>query len=214
MKVISIFSILATSVALPLSGLAETEIPSSVISGGGGSSSAANVTLTATLGQPVAGISAAEDTVLSAGFWPSALFVDVIYENAFEEWMANLPPQDQPPEGQRGPDDTPANDGVKNLVKFAFGLLPMEPSADAAPRIVIDAEEGFLGIDFVRSHEAEVTLAVYGSTNLEGWEQISHVEDAWSDSGLPDHQEHVRLLTGIKAEEHMRYFLRLQVQVE
>ncbi len=40
-----------------------------VVSGGGGSASGGNITLDATLGQPIVGASAGNDITLNAGYW-------------------------------------------------------------------------------------------------------------------------------------------------
>ncbi len=40
-----------------------------VVAGGGGSASGSNVTLNATLGQPIVGTSAGSDITLGAGYW-------------------------------------------------------------------------------------------------------------------------------------------------
>ncbi|MCC5788209.1 MAG: hypothetical protein JJT75_01130 [Opitutales bacterium] len=160
-----------------------------------------------------AGVATAGDTTLESGFWTGRLEVIVEYDNAFEEWMANLDPEDKPPEGQQGPDDTPAGDGVSNLLKFAFGLMPLEPSADAMPTLLIDNEEDFLGLSFIRSTDAEVTLKIYGSEDLDEWEEISHAEGVIEEN-LPGNREKVHLLTGLQTEDHDRYFFRLHVEVE
>ncbi len=55
MKILPALSIFVTSIVVSLGGFAETEITSSANSGGGGVSAGGNATLTATLGQPVAG---------------------------------------------------------------------------------------------------------------------------------------------------------------
>ena len=214
MKPDKLLSFLLVGLAWPVASFAQADINRSVISAGGGQASAGDIGLISTIGQPVAGVSKVGETALSAGFWHGSLLVEVPSGNAFEEWMASLPPAEQPPEGQRGPLDTPAGDGVANLLKFAFGLFPMESAADAAPRIVIDEEFGSLGIDFIRGREADVTFAVYGSDDLEIWVNLPHLQLTWDDSGLPPHREAVRLLTGLAAEDHPRYFLRLKVQVE
>lgn len=205
--------LLLAGLACSLTGFAETEISAHVISGGGGKSVAEQITLSGTLGQSVAGISSEQETSLSAGFWFASLQVEVIYDNAFEQWMASLPPKDQPPEGQRGPNDTPAGDGVANLLKFAFGILPMEPAADAAPRMSVEGEERFLGIEFIRSKTADVELTIYGSPDLVSWSELPHVENIGSSVTLPAHREQVRLVTGLTKESHPDYFLRLQVEI-
>lgn len=206
--------LLAGCLALgPASLLASAEITSSVISGGGGSASAGSVEIQATLGQPVAGVATAGDTTLESGFWTGRLEVIVEYDNAFEEWMANLDPEDKPPEGQQGPDDTPAGDGVSNLLKFAFGLMPLEPSADAAPVLFADDETDLLGLSFIRSADAEVTLKIYGSEDLEEWEEIGNTEEIVVES-LPGNREKIHLLTDQLTADHERYFFRLHVEVE
>ncbi|MCH8474083.1 MAG: hypothetical protein LAT55_02525 [Opitutales bacterium] len=183
------------------------------INAGGGTSTSGSIVLQTTLGQPVAGVATAEDTTLESGFWTGRLEVIVEYDNAFEEWMDNLDPADQPPEGQRGPDDTPAGDGVSNLLKYAFGLSPLEPAAEAKPSFLIDEEEDFIGLAFTRSAAAEVTLTIYGSEDLEEWEEIPYAEGVIEDN-LPDDREKVHLLTGLKTEDQDRYFFRLHVEVE
>ncbi|MCC5790182.1 MAG: hypothetical protein JJT75_11140 [Opitutales bacterium] len=183
------------------------------INAGGGASESGDIVLHATLGQPVAGVAAADDTTLESGFWTGRLEVIVEYDNAFEEWMDDLPSEDKPPEGQQGPDDTPAGDGVSNLLKFAFGLMPLEPSADAMPTLLIDNEEDYLGLSFIRSADAEVTLKIYGSEDLDEWEEISHAEGVIEEN-LPGNREKVHLLTGLKIEDQNRYFFRLHVEVE
>ena len=54
---------------------------------------------------------------------------------SFDVWMALLPDEEKPPEGQRGPLDEPAGDGVNNLLKYALGLKPLIPYAHEGPRL-------------------------------------------------------------------------------
>ena len=185
---------------------ASPEITSHVISGGGGAASAASVELHGTLGQPVAGVSATGDTVLSAGFWNVTLEV-VVDPESFQNWMDNLDPADQPPLGQRGPGDTPAGDGVANLLKYAFGLLPMVPAADAQPKLV--GVEGNLALEFSRDPDANVSYLLQGSTDLEDWAEVTIDEE--NTAPLPDEREFVQMVTDQSVAQEDRYFLRLRV---
>ena len=185
---------------------ASPEITSHVVSGGGGSVSAGSVELHGTLGQAVAGVSATDNVVLSAGFWNVTLEV-VVDPESFQNWMDNLDPADQPPPGQRGPGDMPAGDGVANLLKYAFGLLPMEPAADAQPKLV--GVEGNLALEFARNPEANVSYLLKGSTDLEDWSEVTIDEE--NTGPLPGDREFVQMVTDRTVAQEDRYFLRLKV---
>ena len=203
-----------TSHVLPTLGLAllpaflsaSPEITSHVISGGGGAASAGSVELHGTLGQPVAGVSASDNSVLSAGFWNVTLEV-VVDPESFQNWMDNLAPADQPPPDQRGPQDTPAGDGVANLLKYAFGLMPMEPAADAQPKLV--GVEGNLALEFAHNPEANVGYLLQGSSDLENWTDVTI--DAENTAPLPNEREFVQMVTDHPVAQEDRYFLRLRV---
>ena len=188
------------------------EIESHVISGGGGMSASGDIVLTGTIGQPAAGLSTGGDFELHAGFWGGGLQVIVEPGESFETWMENLPDQHKPPPGQRGPDDRPAGDGMTNLLKYALGLMPMTPSAGAAPTVILDGD-GYLAVELERSRGAAVAFRLEGSTNLEAWEDVPLTEHIL-DADIGNDRERVQLLTGIEQMEHVRYFLRLVVQVE
>ncbi len=188
----------------------DTKIESHVISGGGGTSSSGNIVLTGTIGQPVAGLSTGGDYQLNAGFW--GIFLDVVVEpdESFETWMENLPEGEKPPEGQRGTQDKPAGDGMTNLLKYALGLMPMTPSADAAPKVVLD--DGYLTIELGRSQTAAVTFEVEGSIDLTTWIDVPFNEDIIN-ADIGNNRERIQLLTGINKDDHSRYFLRLVVKM-
>jgi hypothetical protein len=194
---------------LPLTVLAqETKIESHVISGGGGTSSAGNVVLTGTIGQPVAGLSSGGDYQLKAGFWGIFLDVVVVPDESFAAWMENLPESEKPPEGERGPQDTPAGDGMTNLLKYALGLMPMTPSADAVPKVFL--EDGFLTIALGRSQMAAVAFKVEGSLDLTTWTNVPFNEQI-VDADIGSSRERVHLLTGLNQHDNPKYFLRLRV---
>jgi len=125
--------------------------------------------------------------------------------------MDNLSASDKPPEGRRGPDDTPADDGVSNLIKYAFGLMPLTPSADAMPDFTVDNGD-FIGLSLIRSTDADVNLRLLGSGDLEHWTVVPYSETI-VESGLPDNRVNVDLLTGLKKQDDDSYFLRLEVTV-
>jgi hypothetical protein len=193
-------------------GEAAVTVETASVNAGGGRSEGGVIVLHGTLGQAVAGVATGGDIMLESGFWTGRLEVVVDLDNAFREWMDNLDTEDRPPAGQRGASDTPAGDGVSNLLKFAFGLKPMEPAANAMPTLLV-GQDNFLGLSFVRSADAQVTLKIYGSEDLENWQEIPHTEIIIR-PGLLGNREKVRLMTELKAEDHDQYFFRLQVEVD
>lgn len=177
---------------------------------GGGASSAGTLVLTGTIGQPVTGFSTGGDHQLKAGFWNVALDVVVIPDESFETWMKNLPEDEKPPEGQRGPQDTPAGDNMTNLLKYALGLRPMTPSADAAPSVALD--EGYLTIELDRSQSAAVIFELEGSRDLNTWNPVPFNEDILNPD-IGDNREQVQLVTGHHQRDDPKFFLRLVVKM-
>lgn len=74
------------------------------------------------------------------------------------------------PEDQRGPEATPAGDGVANLLKYALGVAPMESAFGRLPATVflVEHQEAlYPAITFIRAKVAdEVTLAVEVAATL------------------------------------------------
>jgi hypothetical protein len=145
-------------------------------------------------------------TAYDAPFLITALEV-VIDPEPFQKWMDNLSPGDQPPLGQRGRKDTPAGDGVANLLKYAFGLLPMEPAADAQPKLV--TVEGKLALEFSRKPDANVLYLLEGSYDLNDWTEVTI--DSENTTSLPDEREFVQMVTDHPVAAEDPYFLRLRV---
>jgi hypothetical protein len=77
------------------------------------------------------------------------------------------------PANQPGALDTPAGDGVCNLLKFVLGVAPMDSAAARLPRAVIVAGQGtdrHLAVEFTRNTLArgiEYDLEI--STDLKSW---------------------------------------------
>jgi hypothetical protein len=187
------------------------EIESHVISGGGGTSSGGDYAINGTIGQPAAGFSGGGGSRLAAGFWNAGPEVVVEPDESFQKWMDNLPPGDQPPAGERGPDDEPTGDGMSNLLKYALGLMPMTPSADSAPKLVIEQDK--LVLELGRSPDAAVRFHLEASPDLETWSDIGFDENT-TDSDIGDSRERVRLLTTIETTRQDTHFLRLRVRMD
>jgi len=217
----STYPILLASLISPLTTLADPPgavLERSSVNAGGGTTEVGSIVLQATLGQAVADFATAGNAIVESGFWAGNLEVVVIYDNAFEEWMDNLPASEKPPEVQRGPGDMPAGDGVSNLLKYALGLMPMTPSADAAPRAVSVAatqngvEQNYLAIELERSKDAAMNFQIEGSDDLTAWDDAPFATDIL-DPDVGDTRERIRLLSGIALNEHPKYFLRLRVSM-
>jgi len=212
-------TLLLIAVIHPLSVLAQdSTIESHVISGGGGTSSGGGYTISGTIGQPAAGALSAGEHVLHGGFWGTSLQVIVEPDESFESWMDSLVGGDKPPEGQRGPLDIAAGDGMTNLLKYALGLMPMTPSADAAPKLIAvtatngGVEQSYLAIELERSKDAAVNFQLEASDDLEGWEDATFVTDVLNPD-VGDNRERIRLLSGIALNEHPEFFLRLRISM-
>lgn len=196
------------------------EITAHSINSGGGQSKAGPTVLTGTIGASIAGFSTGGNVALTGGF--SATLEIILPEpgESFETWMASLPAPHQPPPGQRGPYDEPAGDGMSNLLKYALGLMPMTPSADAAPRIVrvpfqndVDGPwQHKLALEFKASVDAAVTFEIEAETDLTQWQNVTFSRQNGNTDG--DGRQEVSLITNIVAEDHDRHFLRLIVTAD
>jgi hypothetical protein len=210
------FAALALS-CLPAGAAPDYRLEASAITGGGGTSAAGPYTLSGTIGQTAAGRSAGGPYAVVGGFWSAALeVIPPEPDESFAAWMAGLGEGDLPPDGQRGPLDAPAGDGMSNLLKYALGLSPMVPAAEAAPRLVLvtvaepEGPRSLLAIELQRSTRAAVGYALEASTHLSGWTAAPFVLEVVDPAAAPD-RELVRLITAIAVEEGQRHFLRLRV---
>lgn len=186
------------------------ELVAGSITGGGGVSSGGQFGLHGTIAPPLGGVSSGGEFTLTGGLVGGFLFLDLPDPNSsFELWMANLPPGQQPPPDQRGPQDTPANDGVSNLLKYALGLLPMQPAANAAPRAVI--RDGFLAVEFRRAVGRGVRWELLYSTDLKEWgDEPFEIEVLGSQDGI----EHIVYVTGRTPVTPPAQFLRLRLNTQ
>lgn len=189
----------------------ETRLESQVLAGGGGYATGGAHALHGTLGQPAAGFSSTGVAAVKSGFWHVGLTVIVDADGDFYDWMESLPTDQKPPPDQRDPLDIAAGDGMTNLLKYALGLFPMTPSADAAPRGVL--QDGYWGVQLDRSSDASVELQIEASEDLSLWEVVSHSESL-IDPDIGQNRERVILLTEIDLAEYRRYFFRVRVIME
>ncbi len=74
--------------------------------------------------------------------------------------------------GELGETDTPAGDGIANLLKYALGLPPLVPSGSVAePTFVEDGGEEFLTLGLTLNPQAQdLDVWVETSADLENWQ--------------------------------------------
>ncbi|TVR49620.1 MAG: hypothetical protein EA425_11775 [Puniceicoccaceae bacterium] len=176
---------------------------------GGGVSTGGGYTLIGVSGDVGGGLSQAGRWQLHGGFGGVLVSVEIAGGlTGFFAWMENLPPEQRPPEGLRGPEDQPAGDGLGNLYKYLVGLLPLVPSAEAAPQLATVG--GFLALELSRRPDAEASLLVEGSQDLVEWARLTHDEDVLESTG---DLERIRLVTPLEAGAAERWFVRLRVRL-
>ncbi len=110
-----------------------------------------------------------------------------------------------------GPLADPADDGLENAVKYAFGLDPREPARDALP--VPEMVDGELRLTFPRRTDADdLTYRVQASDNLVEWasgpEGVETVSVAETEDGFE--QVTVRPVGELDA----RAFLRILIELD
>ncbi len=83
----------------------------------------------------------------------------------FSQWVNQF----ELPENQRGLEDNPSGDGVNNLLKFALGMNPGEPSRDGVPTAAVEPD-GSLAISFSKNPDATgLSYIVEWSDDLVSW---------------------------------------------
>jgi hypothetical protein len=128
----------------------------------------------------------------------------------FAQWIA----MSGAPVGQRGALDTPAGDGVSNLIKFALGVSPLDGAGASAPTpelYTVTGQSVSLALIFARNpHARDVGLALEVSNDLVGWTEVESAADLLSaNSGG---SEIVRLRE-VSPPTAMRRFARLKVEL-
>lgn len=191
----------------PCAMAGEPELTAGATAGGGGTSSGGGFTLRGAIAPAAGGVQTGGPFTLTGGLIGGILVVELPDPDAkFETWMANLPPSQLPPPDERGPLDTPARDGVSNLLKYALGLPPMEPAANAAPRPV--ERNGYLAVEFRRAQGRGVAWTLLHSIDLKAWNDVPFdVELLDTLDGI----EHVIFVSNRPAGGPSSEFLRLRL---
>jgi hypothetical protein len=115
------------------------------------------------------------------------------------------------PESQRGPDSTPAGDGVPNLVKYAIGVGPLDSAAGRIPQEVLEStadDENYPTVCFVRDTSAAgVTLQVEVAADLDFTADLGTTLVSTEDLG--NGLERVCVRSNARFSDQTRQFFRL-----
>jgi len=128
---------------------------------------------------------------------------------SFLAWMTLLPDDEKPPEGQRGPLDEPAGDGMSNLLKYALGLKPLIAYAHEGPRLAYVSED-IVALEVIRARTSTAVIIPEGSTDLKTWNVVEFVE-AWQEN-VGEDRERVHYL--IQKPEGDAWFLRIRIELD
>ena len=212
-KLMGLMGLIAGTVALFGN---EPQIRSGSFDSGGGRSEGASTAIHGVIGAPIAGFSGGGNVSLTSGFPTTLEVVLPKPDESFFNWIESLPAPHQPPVGQRGVGDQPAGDGMSNLLKYFLGLMPMTPSAESAPRIVLlpftDPITGtawhWMGLEFRSAPAAAVDFVVEHGGNLTDWQPVPFSMETL---GQPDQEgrQQVRITTTVIADNYDTHFLRL-----
>jgi uncharacterized delta-60 repeat protein len=127
---------------------------------------------------------------------------------AFATWIA----ASAAPVDQRGALDSPAGDGVPNLVKYALGVAPMDNSGTQLPALTLVEASGqppALALIFAKNPQAEgIRYALEISTDLVAWTEVASVADAAGTNAAGAELVRLRESTPIGG---VRRFVRLAV---
>ncbi len=128
----------------------------------------------------------------------------------FADWDA----LDSLPADQRGPGDTPAGDGVANLVKYALGVLPMDSARERLPKMgTAHSQNGQLYpvASFIRSLNAPgVEIVVQVANQLEYSTDLGHTVLSRVNQG--DGTELVTVRSNASYSQQVRQFFRLKIK--
>ncbi len=126
----------------------------------------------------------------------------------FATWIA----ASAAPADQRGVLDSPAGDGVPNLVKYAFGVAPMDNSGTQLPALTLVEAPGqppALALIFAKNPQAEgIRYALEISTDLVNWNEANSSTELLDTN--PDGTELVRMRENSPTPGSRR-FARLKV---
>lgn len=149
----------------------------------------------------------AELTFSSFGTVCSATVVQRGQKRTWEEWQEDEITSRDPAADQTGPNDSPAGDGIPNLLKYATGLDPLKPCGSVVHISTEEAGgEAYLLLNWPVNPEATgVRHVVEASEDLQTWTEITEVETEGKSSAA------FRDTVPMKAESPRRRFLRLKI---
>lgn len=137
------------------------------------------------------------------------VIIPPVPDPSFAAWMASLPANEKPPEGQRGLLDTPAGDRMSNLLKYSLGLKPLTFYPTDGIRLA-NVSETMLTLEVTRAKTSTTVIVPEGSTAMTGWTPVEFIE-AWQEDVGTD-RERVHYL--IPRPEDDACFLRLRIDLD
>ncbi|QTN32881.1 hypothetical protein HZ994_11270 [Akkermansiaceae bacterium] len=156
-------------------------------------------------GGAVGGTNFIRGTIHSSSFTP-------VGGGGFTAW----PPLAALPEAQRGPNATPAGDGVANIIKYALGIPPLESAGERLPSRVVEGQgddDGFPVVSYIRVKDltgAAIQLQV--SDDLGFANDLGSTVIGTEDLG--DGTERVTLRSNAAFTSRTKQFFRLRVAEE
>lgn len=148
-------------------------------------------------------------SALIRGSIDSLVFSEVGGGGGFADWPALA----TAPEGQRGPNDTPAGDGVANIIKYALGISPLESANARLPSKVVEGlggDAGFPVVSFIRVKDlAGAPIEVEVSADLDFTNGLGSTVINTEDLG--DGTERITVRSNATFSSQTRQFFRLKV---
>lgn len=159
--------------------------------------------------QPNAGASSrtAELSFTSFGTVRTATVVQRGQKRTWSEWRDDEMVARNPDTDQTGPHDSPAGDGIPNLLKYATGLDPLKPCGSVVQVSAEQTDGSFrLVLNWPVNPEATgIRHMVEASEDLQTWTETAEVETEGKNSAT------FRDTVPINAEGPRRRFLRLKI---
>lgn len=157
-----------------------------------------------------AGSRTAELSFSSFGTVRSATVVQRGQKRTWDEWKEDEIASRDPDTDQTGPTDSPAGDGIPNLLKYATGLDPLKPCGSVVQVSTEKTDGGtFLVLAWPVNPEATgIRHLMESSADLQTWTEMAEVETEGKRSAI------FRDTAPINAESSPRRFLRLKISRE